>query len=174
MTTFFYYWPEFVIVASINVRGNFYHSWRRGESVYELKNMVNSILHKLRLFWNRAASCVSVAWWLISCYGESYEDNYILLVNSRIKTKQMHISKLWRCVTGGFYIKFTNQAKKATQKIDLVYLSFGVWKRDQFQVCDSLYPKGPGSVIAVNYRLKGHSYCRTSAPCIVAGVWDDM
>lgn len=34
---------------------------------------------------------------------------------------------------------------------------FGVGKRDQFQVSDSLHPKGPGSLIAANYSLKDPS-----------------
>lgn len=46
--------------------------------------------------------------------------------------------------------------------------------RDQFQVYDSLYPKGPGSLIAANYSLKGPSYCYTSAPDTLADVCDDM
>jgi len=51
-----------------------------------------------------------------------------------------------------------------------------VWclARDQFQVSDSLWPKGPGSLIAANYRLKGPSDCYTSAPGTLTGVWDDM
>lgn len=51
----------------------------------------------------------------------------------------------------------TGQCRWHRKQNSISSSSFGVRKRDQFQVSDSLHPKGPGSLIAANYSLKDPS-----------------
>lgn len=76
-------------------------------------------------------------------------------MNSSASVKQTEASLQRKC----------GKTKKMTEN----YGGVGAGERwDPFQVRDSVRPKGPGSLIAANDRLKGPSCCCISAHCALA------
>lgn len=128
---------------------------RRGASTADCRNDHGAVRteHQLRLR-EKCFRCVSVQTGTDICWAHARHDP-ICPMNSSASVKQTEASLQRKC----------GKTKKMTEN----YGGVGAGERwDPFQVRDSVRPKGPGSLIAANDRLKGPSCCCISAHCALA------